>query len=85
LRLLTAHRTDLACDKTRAINRMRASLGEFFPALEAAFDYSTSQAALLLLTGYQTPAAIRRMGVKRLTAWLKKRGARSAARVADIA
>ncbi|MGC3023527.1 IS110 family transposase, partial [Brevibacterium sp. FAM 24630] len=23
LRLLTAHRTDLACDKTRAINRMR--------------------------------------------------------------
>lgn len=85
LRLLTAHRTDLACDKTRAINRMRASLGEFFPALEAAFDYSTSKAALLLLTGYQTPAAIRRMGVKRLTAWLKKRGARSAARVADIA
>lgn len=85
LRLLTAHRTDLACDKTRAINRMRASLGEFFPGLEAAFDYSTSKAALLLLTGYQTPAGIRRMGVKRLTAWLKKRGARSAARVADIA
>lgn len=85
LRLLTAHRTDLTCDRTRAINRMRASLGEFFPGLEAAFDYSTSKAALLLLTGYQTPAEIRRMGAKRLTAWLKKRGAKSAARVADIA
>jgi transposase len=85
LRLLTAHRTDLTCDRTRAINRMRASLGEFFPGLEAAFDYSTSKAALLLLTGYQTPAGIRRMGAKRLSAWLKKRGARSAARVAEIA
>jgi transposase len=40
LRLLTARRTDLVCDRVRAINRLRATLLEYFPALEAAFDYS---------------------------------------------
>ena len=40
LRLLTARRTDLICDRVRAINRLRATLLEYFPALERAFDYS---------------------------------------------
>ena len=81
LRLLTARRTDLVCDRVRAINRLRATLLEFFPALEAAFDYS-KKAPLILLSGYQTPEAIRRIGATRLAAWLKKRGCRGSANVA---
>jgi transposase len=81
LRLLTARRTDLVCDRVRAINRLRATMLEYFPALEAAFDYS-KKAPLILLSGYQTAEALRRIGVTRLTAWLKKRGCRGSAGVA---
>lgn len=38
LRILTARRYDLSADRTRAINRLRAQLLEYFPALERAFD-----------------------------------------------
>lgn len=85
LRILTARRTDKACDRTRAINRLRAQMLEFFPALEQAFDYSRSKAALLLLTRYQTPDALRRLGQKRLHTWLRSQGARSSADVAERA
>jgi len=33
LRLLTSRRTDLVCDRVRAINRLRAIMLEYFPAL----------------------------------------------------
>jgi transposase len=56
LSLLTARRTDLICDRVRAINRLRATLLEYFPALERAFDYS-KKAPLLLLGGYGPPRA----------------------------
>lgn len=82
LRILTSRRTDLVADRTRTINRLRAQLLEYFPALERAFDYSTSKAALLLLTGYQTPDGLRRAGTARLAAWLGKRKARNADAVA---
>lgn len=85
LRILTSRRTDLVADRTRAINRLRAQLLEYFPALERAFDYSTSKAALVLLTGYQTPDGLRRAGSARLAAWLTKRKARNAAAVAATA
>lgn len=85
LRLLTARRTDVICDRVRAINRLRATLLEYFPALERAFDYSKSKAALTLLSGYPTPEAIRRVGITRLTAWLKKRSCRNSATVAAAA
>src|SRR5215472_2560211 len=81
LRLLTARRTDLVYDRVRAINPLRALMLEYFPALEAAFDYS-KKAPLILVSGYQTPAAIRRIGATRLAAWLKKRGCRGSANVA---
>jgi transposase len=84
LRLLTARRTDLVCDRVRAINRLRATLLEYFPALERAFDYS-KKAPLLLLGGYQTPEGIRRMGLTRLTCWLRKRGCRNSAKMAEKA
>jgi len=82
LRILTARRADLVADRTRAINRLRAQLVEYFPALERAFDYSNNKAALILLTGYQTPEALRRTGAARLVAWLGKRKARNADAVA---
>ncbi|WP_442859067.1 IS110 family transposase [Arthrobacter sp. CAN_A212] len=85
LRILTARRTDKACDRTRAINRLRAQLLEYFPALEHAFDYSRSKAGLVLLTRYQTPDALRRLGQKRLHTWLKNQGTRSSADVAERA
>ncbi|BCO67397.1 IS110 family transposase [Mycobacterium intracellulare] len=85
LRILTARRSDLVADRTRAINRLRAQLLEYFPALERAFDYSSSKAALILLTGYQTPDGLRRAGVTRLAAWLRKRKARNADGVAAAA
>src|ERR1700757_1439786 len=85
LRILTSRRSDLVADRTRAINRLRAQLLEYFPALERAFDYSKSKAALILLTGYQTPDGLRRAGTARLTAWLHKRKARNADAVAATA
>ncbi|WP_142358627.1 IS110 family transposase [Mycobacterium heckeshornense] len=85
LRILTSRRADLVADRTRAINRLRAQLLEYFPALERAFDYSTSKAALILLTGYQTPDGLRRAGSAELAAWLRKRKARNADAVASKA
>ena len=85
LRILTSRRTDLVADRTRAINRLRAQLLEYFPALERAFDYSKSRAALILLTGYQTPDGLRRAGAARLAGWLRKRKARNADAVANTA
>jgi transposase len=84
LRLLTARRTDLVCDRVRSINRLRATLLEYFPALERAFDYS-KKAPLILLGGYQTPEGIRRTGLPRLTGWLRKRGCRNSAAMAEKA
>jgi transposase len=77
LKILTARRLDLSADRTRAINRLRAQMLEYFPALERAFDYSTSKTALVLLTGYRTPAALRRVGRARLATWLKNHGVRT--------
>ncbi|MDQ0382893.1 transposase [Amycolatopsis thermophila] len=85
LRVPTSRRTDLVCDRTRHINRLRAQRGEYFPALERAFDYSASKAALVLLTGYQTPAALRRCGESGLETWLRNRKVRNAASVAATA
>ncbi|MGT2462950.1 IS110 family transposase [Sinomonas atrocyanea] len=74
LRLLTARRADLVHDRTRAYNRLRATLLEYFPALEASFDFSQRKAAVILLTRYQTPEGIRRAGQARIEAWLRKQG-----------
>ena len=85
LRLLVTHRTDLVGDRVRMVNRLRDVLSGYFPALERSFDYAHSRGALVLLTGYQTPQAIRRTGESRLRAWLVKRKVRSAEQVAATA
>jgi transposase len=85
LQLLTSYRHDVMCDRVRTINRLRAVMLEYFPALERAFDYSKNKAALVLLSSYQTPDALRRLGRTRLQAWLKARGCRNSANVANKA
>ncbi|MFD9286376.1 IS110 family transposase [Streptomyces mirabilis] len=84
LKLLTARRTDLVCDRTRASNRLRGLLASIFPALERELNLA-NRGPLILLTGYQTPGAIRRLGAGRLEKWLRGRGARWSAALARTA
>ncbi len=64
------------------MNRLRGTLLSMFPALERTLEL-TNVGPLVLLTGYQTPAAIRRAGVARLTKWLAKRKVRNAKSLAE--
>jgi transposase len=82
LQLLTNYRADLIADRVRLINRLRDLLVGICPALERAFDYSGAKGPVVMLTEYQTPAALRRIGVKRLTTWLERRKVRSAGDIA---
>lgn len=84
LRILTRRRTDLVNDRTRQINRLREQLLEIFPALERSLSL-TNKGPVLLLTGYQTPAAIRRAGAKRIETWLRNRKVKGAAAIAQAA
>ncbi|MET8249690.1 IS110 family transposase [Streptomyces sp. NPDC005202] len=84
LKVLTGRRRDLADDRTRAINRLRGHLTGIFPGLERELDLG-NVGPLVLLTGYQTPAAIRRTGVKRLATWLRNRKVRGADQLAATA
>ena len=82
LGVLTGHRADLVADRVRMINRLRDLLTSMFPALEREFDFASCKGALVLLTGYATPEAIRRMGEARLSRWLRQRRVRGYADVA---
>ncbi|WP_329529494.1 IS110 family transposase [Streptomyces sp. NBC_01462] len=84
LKILTGRRTDLVADRTRTVNRLRAQLTDIFPGLERALDL-TNTGPLTLLTGYQTPASLRRTGTKRLETWLRNRKVLRADRLAEIA
>jgi transposase len=84
LELLTGRRIDLVADRTRTVNRLRSILTSMFPALERALEL-TNAGPLVLLTGYQTPAAIRRAGTSRLTTWLRNRKVRGAEALATAA
>ncbi|MFG2943469.1 IS110 family transposase [Streptomyces sp. NPDC048282] len=84
LKLLTGRRMDLVADRTRTVNRLRAHLTGIFPGLERVLDL-TNTGPLMLLTGYQTPAALRRLGVKRLANWLRNRKVLRANQLAETA
>jgi transposase len=71
---LTSYRAGLMADWVRGINRLRDLLTSIFPALEASFDYS-ARSALILLTGYCTPAAVRQAGPGAVAAYLREHGA----------
>lgn len=82
LKILSHRRADLVHDRTRTINRLRALLLHYFPGLEGAFDYAATKGPLILLTRYQTAAAMRASGQVRMTGWLKKQGVRMPAQLA---
>lgn len=84
LRLLVARRQDLRADRTRAVNRLHDRLLAVCPALERVLDLG-NRGALVLLTGFQTPAALRALGVAGLEAWLRSRNVRGAAKLAAAA
>jgi transposase len=84
LRTLTTRRLDVVFDRTRQINRLRAQLLEIFTALERSLDL-VNKGPVMLLTGFQTPAAIRRAGAKRIETWLKNRKVRGSAALAKTA
>jgi len=84
LEILLARRRDLVTDQTRSINRLRDALLSSFPALERALDFN-NRGALILVSNHQTPAAIRRMGKKRLTTFLKNRSVKGAEALAGKA
>ncbi|MER5619000.1 IS110 family transposase [Streptomyces sp. NPDC002215] len=84
LKILTGRRMDLVADGTRTVNRLRGQLTGIFPGLERELDL-TNTGPLTLLTGYQTPAALRRIGTKRLETWLRNRKVRRADQLAETA
>lgn len=84
LKILTGRRMDLVADRTRTVNRLRAQLAGIFPGLERVLDL-TNTGPLVLLTGYQIPAALRRTGKKRLETWLRNRRVLRADRLAETA
>lgn len=84
LRIITSRRLDLVNDRTRQINRLREQLLGIFPALERALTRK-GRGLVVLLTGYQTPDAIRRIGARRLESWLKNRRVKNASSLAQTA
>ncbi|MCP2314677.1 Transposase [Nocardia amikacinitolerans] len=71
---LSSYRSDLMSDWVRGVNQLRAMLASIFPALEAAFDYST-RSPLILVAGLCTPAEIRDAGIDGVTTHLAENGA----------
>lgn len=84
LRMLVARREDLVAGRTRAVNRLRDQLLAISPALERVLDLS-HKGPLVLLTGFQTPAALREAGAEDVAAWLRQRGVYLSATLADKA
>ena len=84
LRMLTAHRADLAADRTRAINRLRIQLLGVFPALERALDF-TNRGPLVLISQFQSPQQLADAGQTEVEQWLRGHKVRHADRLAAAA
>ena len=84
LRLLLARRRDLVTDQSRTIIRLKEALLALFPALERALDLNR-KGSLTLVAHYQRPAQIRRVGRKRLAAYLRNRSVQGAEDIASKA
>lgn len=59
------------------MNRLHDQLLAISPALERVLDL-TNRGPLVLLTGFQSPAALRRAGTTEVQAWLRARKVRGA-------
>ena len=84
LELLVAHRRDLVVARTRAVTRLRETLLSLFPGLERVLDLNR-KGALVLVSRYRTPTAVRRAGRRRVESYLKASGVRGAAALAQKA
>ncbi len=84
LRMHTAHRADLAADRTRTINRLRVRLLGIFPALERALDF-TNRGPLMLISQFQIPTPLIATGREELASWLRERKVRHANKLAAAA
>lgn len=84
LRMLTAHRADIAADRTRTINRLRNQLLGNFPALERVLDF-TNRGPLVLISGFPTPDALAAIDLPELVGWLRARKVRYARKLATAA
>jgi len=84
LRLLLARRRDLVTDQSRTIIRLKEALLALFPALERALDLNR-KGSLTLVAHYQRPAQIRRVGRRRLAAYLRNRSVQGAEDIASKA
>jgi transposase len=71
LAVLVGHRSDLLADWVRTVSRLRGLLQASFPGLERCFDF-TARSALILVSRYQTPEALRAVGRRRLVGWLRR-------------
>lgn len=84
LRVLNGFDVDLAADLTRLTNRLRDSLVAVSPALERAVGSRLHQAGVRgLIAKFPTPTALRAASRARITAIVKKRSPRIAAKVTD--
>jgi transposase len=84
LRMLTAHRADLAADRVRTISRLRSRLLGIFPSLERELDF-TNQGPLVLIGMVQTPRSVLEMGATELERRLREHGVRGPAKLAAAA
>lgn len=69
--VFTGRRTDLVANRTHTLSRLLAQLNWLLPR-EWALDL-TIAGPLVLLTGYQIPAALRRTGGRGSVTWLRNR------------
>jgi transposase len=74
LRAVVRARDDLVAQRVAVHNQLEACLDAFWPGAKAIFADVTSEIALAFLERYPTPAAARRLGEKRLAAFLTKHG-----------
>jgi transposase len=84
LRMLTAHRADLAADRVRRFSRRRSRLLGVFPALERNLDF-TNKGPLVLISMFQSPQQILEAGRAEVERRLRERRVRHADRLAATA
>lgn len=74
LRAVVRSRDDLVQQKVAAANQLEAALDAFWPGAKTLFHDVTSQIGLAFLERYPTPGSARRLGHKRMAAFLTKHG-----------
>jgi transposase len=74
LRALVRSRDDLVAERVALANQLRALLESFWPGAATLFADIDSPIALAFLESYPTPASARRLGPRRLAAFLARHG-----------